>query len=105
MACAERKTGSAAVPAVAEKLKLSMASPCDFPAALAISQTSQSAEPAGQFVMDWFVTARIAWLAGAVPSTAAPPTSDARVGKLTFKAGINAVSAVENALVAAGSIK
>ena len=90
---------------VAEKLKLSIANPWALPVALAISQTNHRAAPAGQLVITWFITARLIWFVGFVPSTAAPPTSPATVGKDTFKAGKNAVAWVDIGAAADGSMK
>ena len=72
---------------LAEKLKLSMASPCALPVESVICQTSHKAAPGGQLVMVWFHTLRFVWFSGEVPSTATPSCPSATAGKFTLRAG------------------
>src|SRR5664279_84960 len=82
--------------AEAEKLRLSMPRPWALPVESAIVQTSHSAAPGGQFVIHWLATTRLVWLRAWVPSTAAPPTAVATVGKSTLRLGRRAVGPAGN---------
>src|SRR5208283_4864464 len=83
----------------AENEKLSMANPCPLPVGSAINQTSQRAPPGIHSPIAWLVTERPIWLAAAVPSWA--PSGP--VGKLGSRLVTQAVTLVENTLVAVGS--
>src|SRR6266446_8709500 len=90
---------------VAEKLRLSIASPWALPVGSGICHTSHSAAPGGQAGIGCSVTPRLTWLFGAVPSTGTPPTSAGAGARFTFRTGRNAVGVVGKGAELEGSME